>query len=95
MRKRFLAGAVAVAAVGITAFVPATASADEKPTLAEILTSDSAKDRDGFDRRFWDYDIVTQAINASGTYDLNERVQYRFTCRPQAANEFLGARLKL
>lgn len=66
MRKHFLAGMVAAAAVGVTALVPATASADDRPTLVEILTSDSAKDgRDGFDFRFWDYDIVTQALIAT------------------------------
>jgi uncharacterized surface protein with fasciclin (FAS1) repeats len=48
---------------------PAAALADEAdsatmPTLAEILLSDSESDTDGFDRRSWDYDIVTQAILA-------------------------------
>lgn len=66
MRKRFFAVSAAVAAVGVTALVPATASADDRPTLVEILTSDSASDGpNGFDRRYWDYDIVTQALIAT------------------------------
>ena len=48
---------------------PAAALADDAdsaamPTLAEILLADSESDTDGFDRRSWDYDIVTQAILA-------------------------------
>jgi uncharacterized surface protein with fasciclin (FAS1) repeats len=65
MRKRFLAGVVAAAAVGVTALAPATASAtgSSSTTLADILLADSAKDdANGFDRRWWDYDIVTQAV---------------------------------
>jgi hypothetical protein len=63
--RKFLAAATAVAA-SATLFVPsqagATGSASDK-TLADILLADSAKDGpDGFDRRFWDYDIVTQAV---------------------------------
>jgi uncharacterized surface protein with fasciclin (FAS1) repeats len=54
------------AAVGVTVAVPATASANHPEpdrTLADILLADSAKDdAEGFDRRWWDYDIVTQAV---------------------------------
>lgn len=61
MRKLILAGAAAL--IGLVSFAPAAAEADTKPTLAEILLSDSAKDGpDGFDHRSKDYDIVTQAV---------------------------------
>lgn len=66
MRKSFLVGLAA--ALGAVAVAPATASASGSasgpaPTLAEILLSDAAKDNaDGFDRRWHDYDIVTQAV---------------------------------
>lgn len=65
MRKSLLVSVAA--AVGAVAIAPATVSADHhgasQPTLAEILLSDSAKDgADGFDRRWWDYDIVTEAV---------------------------------
>lgn len=62
MRKSLLIGLAA--SVGLVAAAPAAASADDTPpTLASILLSDSAKDDgDGFDRRWWDYDIVTQAV---------------------------------
>lgn len=62
MRKRFIAGVVAAATLGFTAIAPTTASASG-PTLADVLLADSARDNaDGFDRRWWDYDIVTQAV---------------------------------
>lgn len=64
MRKSLLVGIAA--ALGVVAIAPSAASAsdaDIKPTLADILLSDSAKDgRDGFDHRWYDYDIVTQAV---------------------------------
>lgn len=60
--------ATAVVAVGAVAAVPSVASADgssSDQTLADVLLADSAKDdENGFDRRFWDYDIVTQALLA-------------------------------
>lgn len=64
MRKKFIAALTVVASLAVMA--PAAAqetAAEEMPTLAEILLSDSAKDNDdGFDGRSWDYDIVTQAV---------------------------------
>ena len=67
MRRILLTGVAAV--FGLVALTPTVSSAHSddspgpKPTLAEILLSDSAKDdANGFDRRPWDYDIVTQAV---------------------------------
>jgi uncharacterized surface protein with fasciclin (FAS1) repeats len=64
MRKLIATGAVAVA--GFIAITPATAAAEgssPSQTLADILLADSGKDdADGFDRRSWDFDIVTQAV---------------------------------
>jgi hypothetical protein len=61
--KRTLIVSIA-AAVGLAVVAPAaTASAASTPTLADILLSDSSSDNaSGFDRRAWDYDIVTQAV---------------------------------
>ena len=68
MRKMLLTGAAAV--LGLVTLTPTVTSAHSnddssaaKPTLTEILLSDSAKDdANGFDNRPWDYDIVTQAV---------------------------------
>lgn len=61
MRRTLIAGLAATVAVAAAA--PATASADDQPTLADILLSDSAEDGpDGFDNRPRDFDIVTEAI---------------------------------
>lgn len=68
MKKKFIAVLTVVASMAFMA--PAAAdgpygAADDAamPTLAEILLSDSAGDNDkGFDRRGWDFDIVTQAV---------------------------------
>ncbi len=63
MRKTLLVGLAA--ALGAIAVAPTTASAAAKPTLAQILLSDAAKDNaKGFDARWYDYDIVTQAVLA-------------------------------
>jgi uncharacterized surface protein with fasciclin (FAS1) repeats len=63
MRKTLLVGLAAM--FGVVAAAPATASADTKPTLADILLSDAAQDNaNGFDSRWYDYDIVTQAVLA-------------------------------
>ena len=65
--RKLIAAAAVVAAAGATIAFPASAGATgssaAQPTLAEILLSDSGgDDADGFDQRFWDYDIVTQAV---------------------------------
>ncbi|MEL6892735.1 MAG: fasciclin domain-containing protein [Actinomycetota bacterium] len=62
MRKTFLTAAVA-ATLGAVTFLPTGADAAPKPTLAEILLSDSdTDDENGFDNRPYDFDIVTQAV---------------------------------
>ncbi len=56
---------IAAATIGLIALTPADAAATggSDQTLADVLLADSAKDdADGFDRRWWDYDIVTQAV---------------------------------
>jgi uncharacterized surface protein with fasciclin (FAS1) repeats len=62
--KRSLIGGLAVALVA--AVVPMSTSAPvsaEGPTIADVLLSDSSKDdANGFDRRWNDYDIATQAV---------------------------------
>lgn len=62
--RKLLVGAAA--ALGVVAIAPTTASAtggSSDQTLADILLADSARDdADGFDRRWWDFDIVTQAV---------------------------------
>jgi uncharacterized surface protein with fasciclin (FAS1) repeats len=61
MRKTLLIGIAAV--LGAVAVAPTTASAQNAPTLADLLLSDSASDGpDGFDHNWHDYDIVTQAV---------------------------------
>lgn len=66
-RARFI-GAGMAATIGLLGLVPSAASAapaatKAKPTLAEILLSDSKKDGPGgFDHNANDYDIVTQAL---------------------------------
>lgn len=63
MKRRILAAL----GIGLTAafLVPATvpvSAATAKPTLAQILLSDSKRDRNGFDHNPNDFDIVTQAV---------------------------------
>lgn len=55
---------LAAAAIGFAALAPAaSATGNADQTLADVLLADSAKDdAEGFDRRWWDYDIVTQAV---------------------------------
>lgn len=62
MRKRFLAALAA--GLGLITALPATSvQAASQRTIAEVLLSDSARDgTDGFDHRWWDFDIVTQAV---------------------------------
>jgi uncharacterized surface protein with fasciclin (FAS1) repeats len=67
-RLRRLALVATAATVGVVTVAPSVTSAHSNDaasdrTLAEVLLADSAKDdADGFDRRWWDYDIVTQAV---------------------------------
>jgi hypothetical protein len=64
MRKSLIAGLAA--AVGVITLLPNTAAADHRSqgrTLADVLIADADRDDEaGFDRRPWDYDIVTQAV---------------------------------
>ena len=63
MRKSYLAGLAA--AIGVITLLPNTAAADQRSqgrTLADVLLADAERDDEaGFDRRPWDFDIVTQA----------------------------------
>src|SRR4051794_7939191 len=67
MKHTLLAGLFAAAAT-IPLGVAATASAapatrSSSTTIAQVLLSDSAKDdANGFDRRWFDYDVATQAV---------------------------------
>lgn len=65
MKRKFLAvlGIGLAAAVAVPAVAPASAAT--RPTLAQILLSDSKKDaKNGFDANPNDFDIVTQAVLA-------------------------------
>jgi len=65
MKRKFLAviGLGLAAAVAVPAVAPASAAT--RPTLAQILLSDSKKDaKNGFDANPNDFDIVTQAVLA-------------------------------
>ena len=65
MKRKLIASLTVVASLAFMAPAAAQseAEADAPPTLAEILLADSSQDNaDGFDRRSWDYDIVTQAV---------------------------------
>lgn len=66
MRNPFLKLiAATLAAVLALTTLPAMASAQEAPTLADVLLSDSdGDDAGGFDHNSRDYDIVTQAVLA-------------------------------
>ena len=64
MKKQLIAAALAAAAT-VTVAGAGTASANHpsQRTLAQILLADSARDNAaGFDRNWFDYDIVTQAV---------------------------------
>lgn len=67
MKRSLVAGlglALAVSAVVIAPTAGGSAGA-ASPTIADVLLSDAAKDdANGFDRRWHDYDIVTQAVLA-------------------------------
>ncbi len=63
MKRKFLAilGLGLTAALAVPAVAPASAAT--KPTLAQILLSDTKKDaKNGFDSNPNDFDIVTQAV---------------------------------
>lgn len=69
MKKRtLLTGLALAAATAVTAIAPAAPAGARgntvsSSTIADVLLADSAKDgADGFDRRWHDYDIVTQAV---------------------------------
>ena len=65
MKKRFLAAmGIALAATTAATALPAGAAprAASTATIADILLSDAAKDTNGFDKNWRDYDIVTQAV---------------------------------
>jgi uncharacterized surface protein with fasciclin (FAS1) repeats len=65
IRKTIIAIAAAAAVAAPVALVaPAQATAPSpKPTIADVLLSDKAgDDANGFDRNWYDFDIVTQAV---------------------------------
>lgn len=65
MKTRFLAAVgIALAATTVATTLPAGAAprAASTSTIADVLLADSAKDTNGFDRNWRDYDIVTQAV---------------------------------
>jgi hypothetical protein len=64
MRKSLIVGlAAALSAAVLMPSTTAGADGGGKRTLADVLLADSRRDdASGFDRRPWDYDIVTQAV---------------------------------
>src|SRR6478735_4254455 len=67
MKRKLLAGlfaATAVVATGVgTAAAAPAGKGGGRPTIAQVLLSDSASDdANGFDRRWFDYDIATQVV---------------------------------
>jgi uncharacterized surface protein with fasciclin (FAS1) repeats len=70
MRLRTIVATGASAAAALTFAVPAFATekvtppSSTAPTIADVLLSDAASDKDGFDRNSRDFDIVTQAVLA-------------------------------
>ena len=62
--KRILTAAAVLAACAFTVPAAASAAAPQK-TIADVLLADKAgDDAKGFDRNWYDYDIVTQAVLA-------------------------------
>jgi hypothetical protein len=60
--RKLTAAVTAAAALTVTAGSAVEASGSET-TLADVLLADSGSDnRNGFDWRYWDYDIVTEAV---------------------------------
>ena len=66
MKHKLIAGLLAAAAtipMGVAAASAAPASGGGSTTIAQVLLGDSAADdANGFDRRWLDYDIATQAV---------------------------------
>ena len=64
MRRMLATTFVALTATTLVTRSDAHATGGSAPaTLADVLLSDSARDdADGFDHRWWDHDIVTQAV---------------------------------
>lgn len=65
MKKRFISAVaigLAAATVASAAGVAPVSAAPSSSTIADVLLSDAAKDTNGFDRNWRDYDIVTQAV---------------------------------
>ena len=61
--KKLIAILAVVTSMAVLTPAAALAQEDaEAPTLAAVLLADSDTDTDGFDRRSWDYDIVTEAV---------------------------------
>ncbi len=68
--RKILTGTAAATAVAVAVAAPAVATKKPPaapaatPTIADVLLSDAAGDKDGFDHNSRDYDIVTQAVLA-------------------------------
>lgn len=65
MKKRSIAAGIglAVALTTLAGVAPAPSAGAANSTIADVLLSDSKKDdANGFDRNWYDYDIVTQAV---------------------------------
>jgi hypothetical protein len=66
MKHKLMAGLLAAAVtipMGVAGASAAPATKKSAPTIAQVLLSDSASDdANGFDRRWFDYDIATQAV---------------------------------
>jgi uncharacterized surface protein with fasciclin (FAS1) repeats len=66
MKHTLIAGLLAAAAtipMGVATASAAPATRGGSPTIAQVLLSDSSSDAaNGFDRRWFDYDIATQAV---------------------------------
>jgi uncharacterized surface protein with fasciclin (FAS1) repeats len=66
MKRSLIAGlAIALSATAIAPTATTSASGASSTTIAQVLLADAAQDdANGFDRRWHDYDIVTQAVLA-------------------------------
>jgi hypothetical protein len=62
-RLRYVATVVSLVTVAASGAVAGPASAEGRPTVLQILQTDSDKDRpDGYDHRWYDYDIFTRLM---------------------------------